>query len=68
MKVQPWGLGHQGAAPAPICCRLVEELLLVAQQQGCYKAILDCAESNAGFYEKCGMQRKEVQMVKYFDR
>eukprot|EP00760_Papus_ankaliazontas_P023160 PhM_4_TR1960/c1_g1_i1/m.96284/K00621/GNPNAT1, GNA1; glucosamine-phosphate N-acetyltransferase len=28
----------------------------------CYKIILDCAESNQGFYEKCGFQRKEIQM------
>ncbi len=28
----------------------------------CYKVILDCAEHNVGFYEKCGFTRKEVQM------
>ncbi len=27
------------------------------------KVILDCAESNVAFYEKCGLTRKEVQMV-----
>ncbi len=30
---------------------------------GCYKVILDCAEANVSFYEKCGLTRKEVQMV-----
>ena len=46
--------------------RLVEELVRWAESQGCYKVILDCAEDNAGFYTKCGLGRKEVQMVKYF--
>jgi hypothetical protein len=44
-------------------CRLIDELVRVAKQQGCYKVILDCAESNIPFYEKCGLSRKEVQMV-----
>lgn len=46
--------------------RLVEALIGAAQEMGCYKVILDCAESNVEFYEKCGLTRKEVQMVKYF--
>jgi hypothetical protein len=46
-----------------VICRLIEELVRVAKQQGCYKVILDCAESNVAFYEKCGLSRKEVQMV-----
>jgi len=46
--------------------RVMEELMRWAESQGCYKVILDCAEENAGFYEKCGMKRKEIQMVKYF--
>lgn len=44
-------------------CRLIEALIDVAQQQGCYKVILDCSEANQPFYEKCGLIRKEVQMV-----
>lgn len=35
----------------------------VCRQQGCYKVILDCSEANQAFYEKCGLTRKEVQMV-----
>ena len=31
---------------------------------GCYKVILDCAEANVVFYEKCGLTRKEIQMVR----
>lgn len=36
----------------------------LAQELGCYKVILDCSEDNVPFYEKCGLTRKEVQMVK----
>jgi glucosamine-phosphate N-acetyltransferase len=46
--------------------RLVEALIEAAKEMGCYKVILDCAESNVKFYEKSGLSRKEVQMVKYF--
>lgn len=28
----------------------------------CYKVILDCADHNVGFYEKCGFHKKEVCM------
>lgn len=52
----------------PSACRLIEELIRLAQELGCYKVILDCAESNIGFYERCGLTRKEVQMVKYYNK
>eukprot|EP01026_Neomeris_dumetosa_P032384 TRINITY_DN256_c0_g2_i1.p3 TRINITY_DN256_c0_g2~~TRINITY_DN256_c0_g2_i1.p3 ORF type:complete len:137 (-),score=20.98 TRINITY_DN256_c0_g2_i1:442-852(-) len=45
---------------------VVKELVQTAEKLGCYKVILDCAEDNVLFYEKCGFQKKEVQMVKYF--
>ena len=45
--------------------KLIEALMLAAKEMGCYKVILDCAESNVKFYEKCGLTRKEVQMVRY---
>lgn len=48
--------------------RLVEALVGVCRDKGCYKMILDCAEHNVAFYEKCGLSRKEVQMVRYLDR
>jgi hypothetical protein len=35
----------------------------VARGKGCYKVILDCADHNVAFYEKCGLTRKEIQMV-----
>lgn len=48
--------------------RLITALAEAAQALGCYKIILDCAESNVAFYEKCGLARKEVQMVQYFNK
>ncbi|KAG2430433.1 hypothetical protein HXX76_009957 [Chlamydomonas incerta] len=48
--------------------KLVEALVEAARGDGCYKVILDCAEANVPFYEKAGLVRKEVQMVRYLDR
>ena len=45
---------------------LIEGLTLAAERANCYKAILDCSEANAGFYEKCGYVRKDLQMARYF--
>lgn len=46
--------------------KLVQHLIDLAGKEGCYKVMLDCAEKNVKFYEKSGMSKKEVQMVKYF--
>jgi glucosamine-phosphate N-acetyltransferase len=46
--------------------RLLAALSDEAQARGCYKIILDCADKNVPFYEKCGMTRKEAQMARYF--
>jgi len=45
---------------------IVEQLKEIAQKEGCYKVILDCAEKNIEFYRKCGFEKKEVQMACYF--
>lgn len=45
---------------------LIERLAEICEERGCYKVILDCAEDNVKFYERCGFQRKEVQMAMYF--
>jgi glucosamine-phosphate N-acetyltransferase len=45
--------------------KLLERLRQEAVEMGCYKIILDCSEENEPFYEKCGLTRKEVQMVEY---
>lgn len=46
--------------------RVIDALTEAARGAGCYKIILDCSEENVAFYEKCGLTRKEVQMVRYF--
>ncbi|KAG2482745.1 hypothetical protein HYH03_018339 [Edaphochlamys debaryana] len=59
---------HPGMRGKRLGLMLVEALIEAARADGCYKVILDCAESNQAFYEKAGLQRKEVQMVRYLDR
>lgn len=46
--------------------RLIERLVQYSKDRGCYKVILDCSEANKGFYERCGFEKKEVQMAQYF--
>lgn len=48
---------HQGVGAA-----LINHLLDVCRQSGCYKVILDCAEEVSPFYEKLGFQRWERAM------
>jgi glucosamine-phosphate N-acetyltransferase len=43
---------------------LMEHAEKIAREAGCYKIILDCNESNVGFYEKVGYRRHEVEMRK----
>lgn len=45
---------------------IVNALVSHAKKSDCYKVILDCAESNVGFYEKCGFIRKGIELAKYF--
>jgi glucosamine-phosphate N-acetyltransferase len=45
--------------------RVIERCIEEAKLRGCYKVILDCSEENAAFYAKCGLERKEIQMVRY---
>jgi glucosamine-phosphate N-acetyltransferase len=46
---------------------LIDSLITLASMVGCYKVLLDCSEDNVPFYERCGLKRKEVQMVRYLD-
>lgn len=41
---------------------MIKEIAVV---KGCYKVILDCKESNMGFYEINGFVPKERQMAWY---
>ena len=47
--------------------RIIEALTELAWINSCYKVILDCADKNVGFYEKCGYIRKGAQMAKYHE-
>lgn len=47
---------------------LIEALVHMGEKLGCYKIILDCSDKNVPFYEKCGFTKKEVQMVKYYEK
>ena len=45
--------------------KIMIDYLVNIAKENCYKVILNCKESNIGFYEKCGFEKKEVEMVKY---
>ena len=46
---------------------LVKNLMNIAENDfHVYKVILNCSESNIPFYENCGLEKKENQMIKYF--
>jgi N-acetylglutamate synthase-like GNAT family acetyltransferase len=57
---------HGGLRGKGLGATLVRALTKIAEEQGCYKCILDCKEDNVGFYEKLGFRRKEAQCVAYF--
>ncbi len=42
---------------------IIDYLTECGKNQKCYKVILNCAQRNTGFYEKCGYKQKEVEMV-----
>jgi len=46
--------------------KILELLLSVADRYNCYKVILNCKESNKGFYEKMNFKFKEITMMNYF--
>ena len=45
---------------------LLQQLIELAQREGCYKIILDCEAEKVQFYEKCGFTEKGRQMALYF--
>ena len=47
--------------------RLIQALDYVAEKVGCYKSILDCSETNEGFYVKCGFRKAGLQMAHYYE-
>ncbi|KAF9975952.1 Glucosamine-phosphate N-acetyltransferase-like protein [Actinomortierella ambigua] len=48
--------------------RIIETLMSIGATVGCYKVILDCSEKNVPFYEKCGFERKGVEMGWYVEK
>ena len=45
---------------------LLNNLIQKSKEEGCYKVILDCNENLKLFYEKNGLENKNIQMSKYF--
>ena len=45
---------------------LIEHCLREARRHGCRKLVLDCAERNVPFYEKCGLGRNALCMARHF--
>ena len=44
---------------------IVAKMVEIGKDKGCYKIILDCKETNIGFYEKCGFKKHQMQMASY---
>ena len=47
--------------------QLIDFLVNIGQEEGCYKIILDCKPELEKFYKKSGFSYKNIQMSKYFD-
>ncbi len=45
---------------------LIDHLINVAQNNGCYKIILDCSDNLENFYAKSGLIKSGIQMGLYF--
>lgn len=70
------GLGKVGHIEDVVCDKnirgkgigkkLIDFATNYCYKHGCYKVILDCADHNIGFYEKCGYQHKGSEMAIYF--
>ena len=44
---------------------IMDHLVKIANDMNCYKIILNTKEENVKFYEKCGFEKKDDQMVIY---
>jgi glucosamine-phosphate N-acetyltransferase len=45
---------------------IIEKIIKIARERGCYKLIADCKSELLGFYEKNGFESKCVQISIYF--
>ena len=43
--------------------QLLNQVISIAEENNCYKVLLDCSQENVSFYEKIGFNKKEHQMV-----
>ena len=41
---------------------IIDSLVEIAREEGCYKVILDCSNENVPFYIKCGFKLTENEM------
>jgi glucosamine-phosphate N-acetyltransferase len=57
---------HKNRQGLGIGKKLLEDLVIIAKDNKCYKVILNCSDKNIGFYEKLGFSKKERQMALYF--
>jgi glucosamine-phosphate N-acetyltransferase len=42
---------------------LIETIIAIAKDKGCYKITLCCSDDNYTFYSKCGFEKSEIQMI-----
>lgn len=56
---------HQGKG---IGKKIVNELVSIAKDSGCYKVALVTAPQTVPFYEKCGFTEKERELVMYLEK
>jgi len=54
--------GHVAYQHHGVGAAIINHLLQVCREEGCYKVILDCEDSVAPFYEKLGFHRWEQAM------
>lgn len=47
--------------------KLIENLVKISKERGCYKIIGDCKESLLGFYGKNGFENRGYQIAIYFN-
>ncbi|EKE37276.1 hypothetical protein ENUP19_0113G0017 [Entamoeba nuttalli] len=47
---------------------LIQKLIQIGKEKGCYKIVLDCQDGVKQFYEKCGIHYKDNCMAIYFNK
>jgi glucosamine-phosphate N-acetyltransferase len=47
---------------------IINQLIEIGKQKGCYKIVLNCSLENIEFYQKCGFKQKGVEMCIYYNK